>query len=187
MRNLLLGLLALILLFTGCNKEQNPFEIGKQHIGFLTDSTQVKDLKTIFINDSVVSHISGDEFTGNRNNIDIFEKGGKKLLSLTPKQSLDSTSVIESIQIIDSRYTTAKNISTLSTFKDISSNYKISKISNLINSVLISVNELNASFAIDKKELPANLRFDMNLNIEATHIPDNAKLKYFFINWSKVN
>lgn len=188
MRYSFLGLIALSLIFFNCNeKEQNPFEIEKQHIGLLTDSTQVKDLKTIFGNDSIVKFISGDEFTGSRNNIDIYEKGGKKLLSLTPKQSLDSTSVIESIQIIDSRYKTAKNISTLSTFKDIADNYKISKINNLINSVVISVNELNASFAIDKKELPANLRFDMNLNIEAIHIPDAAKLKYFFINWNHVN
>ncbi|GAA4799022.1 hypothetical protein [Litoribaculum gwangyangense] len=185
MRNTFLGLLASAILFVSCKKDQDPFEIGKQHIGFLTDSTQVKDLETIFATDSIAQFIAGDEFAGSKNNIDIFEKGGKKLLSLTPKQALDSTSVIESIQIIDPRYKTSKNISTLSTFKDIASTYKISKISNLINSVLITVNELNASFAIDKKELPANLRFDMKLKIEETHIPDNAKIKYFFIHWDQ--
>jgi len=186
MRYSILGLLVVTLFLFNCNKKekQNPFEISKQHIGLLTDSTQVKDLKTIFSNDSIVKFISGDEFTGSKNNIDIFEKGGKKLLSLTPKESLDSISIIESIHIIDPRYKTAKNISTLSTFKDITNNYKVSKISNLINSVVIIVNELNASFAIDKKELPANIRFDMNLKIEAIHIPDDAKLKYFFINWN---
>ena len=54
-------------------------------------------------------------------------------------------------------------------------------------SVLIRVNELDASFAIDKKELPANLRFDMDLNIEEIHIADHAKFKYFFINWNDTN
>lgn len=171
-------------MFTSCKKEQDPFQIGKQHIGLLTDSTQVKDLEVIFSNDSIVKFIGGDEFIGNRNNIDIFEKGGKKLMTLTPRQALESTAIIESIQIIDPRYKTNKNISVLSTFKDINSNYKISRIDNLISSVLITVNELNASFAIDKKELPANLRFDMDLKFEATHIPDNAKLKYFFVNWN---
>ena len=124
-----LSLIILCLFLSSCNKEQNPFEIGKQHIGFLTDSTQVKDLKTIYSNDSIVKFISGDEFIGSKNNISIFEKGGKKLLILTPNQALDSTSVIESIQIIDPRYKTAKNISTQSTFKELSSAYKISKIS----------------------------------------------------------
>jgi PBP1b-binding outer membrane lipoprotein LpoB len=181
-----LSIILLSLFLLSCKKEQNPFEISKQHIGLLTDSTQVKDLKTIYSNDSIVKFISGDEFTGNINDIEIFEKGGKQLLVLTPSQALDSTSTIQSIRIMDSRFVTEKNISSLSTFKDISSNYKISRIDNLINSVVVSVNEINASFTIDKKELPANLRFDMDLKIEAIHIPENAKIKYFFVNWNKV-
>ncbi|GAA4959041.1 hypothetical protein [Algibacter aquimarinus] len=184
MRYSILGLIALTLLFLSCNEEQNPFEIGKQHIGLLTDSTQVKDLKKIYINDSIVKFISGDEFTGNINNIDIFEKGGKKLLTLSPKQALDSTSTISSIHIFDERYKTSKNINAVSTFKDIQDNYKITRISNLINSVVVAVDEINASFTIDKKELPANLRFDMDLKFESTHIPNTAKVKYFFINWN---
>lgn len=184
MKNAFLSIILLFLLFVSCKREQNPFEIGKHHIGLLTDSTKVKDLKTLFINDSIVTFINGDEFTGNKNNIDIFEKGGKHLLSLTPKQALDSTSVIQSIEIIDPRYKTEKNISTASTFKDISGAYKISKINNLISSLVLNVNELNASFAIDKKQLPTNLQFDMSLKFESIHIPDDAKMKYFFINWN---
>lgn len=184
MHKSIFSIIILTFLFTSCNKEQNPFEISKQHIGLLTDSTQVKDLKAIYPNDSLVKFISGDEFTGNVNNIEVFEKGGKKLLTLTPKQALDSTSTIGSIRILDERYKTDKNITTASTFKDIQNNYKVSRISNLINSIVIAVDEINANFTIDKKELPANLRFDMDLKFEPTHIPDNAKVKYFFINWS---
>ncbi len=186
MNNYFLSLIILTVLLTSCKKEQNPFQVSKQHIGLLTDSTQIKDLEGIYSKDSIVKYISGDEFTGNTNDITIFEKGGKRLLSLTPRQSLDSTSVIENVQIFDSRYKTDKNISTISTFKDILNSYKISRIDNLINSIVISINEIDAAFTIDKKELPANLRFDMNLTFEATHIPDNAKIKYFFINWSKI-
>ncbi|GAA4947985.1 hypothetical protein GCM10023314_21600 [Algibacter agarivorans] len=178
------SLIIITFLFTSCNKTKNPFEIGNQHIGLLTDSTQVKDLKNIYTNDSIVKFISGDEFTGNINNIEIFEKGGKKLLTLTPKQALDSTSTIGSVRLLDARYKTEKNISTISTFKDIKDQHKISRISNIINSIVIAVDDINASFTIDKKELPANLRFDMDLKFEPTHIPDNAKVKYFFINWN---
>jgi len=180
----ILSLIIITVFFTSCKKEQNPFEISNQHIGLLTDSTQVKDLKSVYINDSIVKFIGGDEFTGNINNIEIFEKGGKKLLTLTPKQSLDSTSTIASIRILDERYKTDKNITVISTFKDIQNNYKISRINNLINSLVIAVDEINSNFTIDKKELPANLRFDMDLKFEATHIPDNAKVKYFFISWN---
>jgi len=186
MNKSIFSLIILTLILASCKKEQDPFQISKQNIGLLTDSTQVKDLELVFSKDSIVKFISGDEFTGNNNDIKIFEKGGKKLLSLTPRQSLDSTSVIQSVQIFDARFKTDKNITTLSTFKDITNNYKISRIDNLINSIVVSVNDINAAFTIDKKELPANLRFDMNLNIEAAHIPDGAKVKYFFLNWSKL-
>ncbi|MGC6431274.1 MAG: hypothetical protein ACON5F_09560 [Jejuia sp.] len=172
-----------VMLFLACEKEQNPFEISKQHVGLLTDSTQVKDLKLVFPNDSIVKRIGGDEFTGRKNNIDILDKTGNTLLVLEPAEALDSASVIETVQIIDERYKTSKNISTLSTFKDIADSYEISRIDNLLTSVVVTVKSLNASFAIDKKELPSNLRVDMDLKIEAIQIPDNAKIKYFFINW----
>lgn len=169
-----------LLTIMGCKKEPNPFLIGKQNIGLLTDSTQVKDLELVFPNDSIVKFTADEEFMGD---IEIFEKGGKKLLTLEPTIAQDSSAVIKSVQIMDSRYKTNKNVTTLSTFKDINANYKISKISNLINSVVVFVDEINASFTIDKKELPSDLRFDMSLNIEKIQIPDKAKIKYFFVYW----
>jgi len=185
MKNTLLMALICALIITSWAKEKvvNPFTITKNHIGLLTDSTQVKELDAIFSNDSVVRYIAGDEFIGAVNSIEIFEKGGKKLLDLSPKEALDSTSVISSVNIIDSRYKTEKNISTLSTFKDLKEAYKISKIDNLINVIVVSVNEINASFTIDKKELPASMRFDMDMTIDPIQVPEKAKIKYFMIHW----
>jgi len=185
MKNILFALLICTLLITSCAKESkpNPFLIEKNHVGLLTDSTQVKDLDVIFANDSVVRYIAGDEFAGVVNSIEIFEKSGKKLLDLSPREALDSTSVISSVRFLDERYKTEKNISVLSTFNDIKEAYKISKIDNLINSILVSVNEINASFTIDKKELPSSLQFDMNMTIDPIQIPDNAKIKYFMVHW----
>ena len=185
MKNFLFALLISAMLLSSCTTEKaaDPFLIQKHQVGLLTDSTQVKDLEAVFLNDSVVRYIAGDEFTGSVNTIEIFEKGGNKLLDLTPKEALDSTSVITSVRIVDDRYNTEKKISKLSTFKDIKEAYKISKIDNLINSVVVSVNEINASFTIDKKELPASMRFDMEMTIEAIQIPEKAKIKYFMIHW----
>jgi len=185
MKTTIFALIICAILITSCAKDAkpNPFLIEKHHIGLLTDSTQVKELDTIFMNDSVVRFIAGDEFTGAVNTIEIFEKGGKKLLDLSPKEALDSTSVISSVRIIDERYKTEKNISKLSMFKDIKDAYKISKIDNLINSIVVSVNEINASFTIDKKELPSSLRFNMDATIDPIQIPEKAKIKYFMIHW----
>jgi len=185
MKNILYVVLICILLVASCTKDSapDPFLIEKTHIGLLTDSTQVKDLEAIFSNDSVVRYIAGDEFTGSVNTIEVYEKSGVKLLNLSPKEALDSTSVISSVHIIDKRYKTEKNISTLSTFKDINETYKVSKIDNLINSIVVSVNEINASFTIDKKELPASLRFDMDITIDPIQIPGKAKIKFFMVHW----
>ncbi|GAB4161826.1 MAG: hypothetical protein Tsb0033_19870 [Winogradskyella sp.] len=185
MKNTIFTILIVIMLITSCSKEKpvDPFLIKKHHIGLLTDSTTVKELDAVFSNDSVVRYVAGDEFTGSVNIIEIFDKSGKKLLDLSPKEALDSTSVISSVRINDERYRTEKNISLLSTFKDIKDNYKISKIDNLINTVVVSVNEINASFTIDKKELPSSLRFDMDATIDPIQIPEKAKIKYFMIHW----
>lgn len=180
-----LSLIFLCLFLTSCNKEINPFQISKQNIGQLTDSTQVKDLEAIYIQDSLVKDHPENEFNMALNDIEIFDKEGHKLLNISPRKPLDSMSYIQSVQIFDSRFKTDKNLSILSTFKDINSNYKITRIDNLINTIVVTVNEINASFTIDKKELPANMRFDRTLKIEPIHIPDNAKIKFFFINWNQ--
>lgn len=179
----ILVLALVIILSCTSEKKQDPFQVSKHNIGLLTDSTQVKDLELVFPNDSIVMSIKGDEFTGQNNDIDIYASDGNKLLSLSPSQPLDSTAIIKSIHILSDKYKTTKNISTLSTFKDLKDNYEISSINTLINSVVISVNEINASFTIDKKELPANLRYDMSINIEAVQIPDHAKIKFFMLHW----
>lgn len=177
-------LIILISFFSSCKKEIDPFLISKQNIGLLNDSTQVKDLESVFTNDSIVKSVSGDEFIGNVNDIEIYEKGGKQLLILTPSQSLDSTSTIKNIRVLDNRYKTEKGLTPNSTFKTIKDNYKISNIQNTLRSIIVSVNEINAYFTIDKDELPANMRYDMDLKIEAIQIPDDAKIKNFYLYWA---
>ena len=172
-------------LIASCNTEKNPnpFKINKQHVGYLTDSTLVKDLKTIFEADSIANFQEAESFTGKINTIEIFEKGGKPLLVLTPNNAKDSTATIESIRFIDPRYKTDKGISMASTFKDIQDAYEIKSITNLINSVSINLKNSNLTFTIDKKELPASARF-VDMEIDPIQIPDKAKIKYFFMHWN---
>ncbi|MBT8270941.1 MAG: hypothetical protein KJO25_02735, partial [Bacteroidia bacterium] len=65
-------LFSLMLMQWSCEKPFDPFVIGPKNIGYLTDSTRVKELPEVFINDSVASYIGGDEFTGNINNIEVY-------------------------------------------------------------------------------------------------------------------
>jgi len=183
MKKIFLIFCLLAIAFISCKKEINPYLISKSSIGLLSDSTQVKDIEAIYANDSVVKRFGGDEFTGRINDIEIYDKTGNPLLILTPKQALDSTSTISTIKVIDYRFKTEKGLNPNSTFSDIKNNYTISSIQNTIRNVVVFVNDINGFFTIDKKELPAELRFDMNKKIEAINIPDNAKIKYFMIGW----
>ncbi len=50
-----LPLIIILLIVVGCGKEQDSFLISTKSIGLLNDSTQVKDLKMIFPNDSIAN------------------------------------------------------------------------------------------------------------------------------------
>lgn len=179
-----LNFLLITLFLFSCTSKPDPFLITKKSVGLLTDSTLVKDLQLVFPNDSISKFISGDEFLGDNNIIRIFDKESKKiLLELNPKESLDSLTTIQNIRIMDNRYRTNNSLNKICDFGCISRNYNVSNIQNTIKNLIISVDEINAYFTIDKNELPENLRSDMNLKIEESSIPKSAKIKDFFIQW----
>ena len=179
-----LFLAALLGLFVACKKTTDPFLITTNSIGLLTDSTMIKELKTIFKNDSLSKFIGGDEFTGSTNTISVYEKeSGALLLELDPNSALDSLSTIRTVRIMDPRYKNQDGINSLSTFGELNSNYKISSIQNTLRSLIISVNDINAYFTLSKKELPEEMRYKMNSKIEAISIPESAKIKDFYLQW----
>jgi len=165
--------------------EQDPFEIAYNKIGHLTNTTKVHQLDSIYKNDSVVKSSQNNQYLGASNAIEIYEKGGAKLLTLEPKEPNNPESVIESIQIIDPRYKTISGVSVHGTFIDIKSSYTITKINNTLSSAVIFIDSIQASISIDKKELPSELKSNTNIKIEASQIPDVAKIKHFLINWNE--
>ncbi|GGX21335.1 hypothetical protein [Aquimarina muelleri] len=174
------------LFIVSCQKEkqQNPFEITKNRIGLLTNEIKIKQLDSIFAKDSVVRIATNDKYLNNKNEIEVFEKGGAKLLILEPNNEGDSTSTIENIQIIDPRYKTASGLSSNSTFKDIKDHYEISKINNTLSTAVIFIDSIQAYFTIDKKELSKDFEFTTDKKIKVEDIPDSAKIKNFWIHWN---
>ncbi|MCH2195734.1 hypothetical protein [Kordia sp.] len=180
-KSLFLGLI--IACLTSCAKKEDPFLIQKDRIGQLSKDITVKQLDSIFAKDSLVKRIGeGDYMQAGNDTYLVFEKRGKHIFTLTPRQQHDENEKIKTIQVHDSRYKTEKGISLKSTFKDIRDAYKIKNIYNTMKTLVITVNG-DEYFTIDKKELPEDLRYDMSLNIEALQIPEAAKIKQFMINW----
>lgn len=179
----LLFLSVIAIAIASCSKPQDPFEIGKRYVGLLTDSTQVKDLKLAFPEDSIATIVKATGFSSSSSQIEIYSNTGEKLLTLTAARPNDSTATIKTVKIESPLYKTGKDINKKSMFKDIKENYKIDKIDNLISSVVVSIKEINAAFTIDKTELPSELRFDNSQTIDQLQIPGKAKIKYFMLHW----
>lgn len=179
-----LGLVACITIsLISCGRDSDPFLIDSMRVGSLTKEIRINQLDSVYSEDSIVRKNSGGQFFNSTSEIEIFDKEGKPLLILEPIQQFDSTSTVGYIQIMDSRFQTAKGLSSASTFGDIVENYEISRIENTLNSAVIFIDELNLYLTIDKKELPSSLRYDTDSRISASQIPDDAKIKYLMVSW----
>ncbi len=181
MKKIIIPLLAIFLV--ACEKEEDPFLITQNSVGLLTKEVKVNELDSIYAHDSVVKEVTESEYFDTSNEIKVFDETGKQMLLLEPVQAFDSTSTVGYIQILDPRFQTAKGLGIESTFKDIVENYSISRIENTLSAAVIFIDDLNIYITIDKKELPAELRYDTETKIQAAQIPDDAKFKYFMIGW----
>ena len=167
----------ILMLFTQCKKEERNL-IAKEQLGLLTEMTQVNELNDIFEKDSLVENLGeGDFANAEYDEYQVFEKGGKHLLTIIPKEQHDSTSTIESIQIYDKRFKTIKGLNLNSTFKDIIDNYTVNKVESTFSSAVLFVDELNVTIAIDKKDI--GIREFGIQKVRLDQIPDMAKIKYF--------
>lgn len=182
MKNIVLVLLTATVIFS-CEKEQDPNLITPTSIGKLTKNIQVKQLDSIYKQDSIVQRVNGDGFINGGANIDIYDKDGVQLLQLSPVEEFDSTSTIATIRILDERYKTEKGLTIKSTFKDVQAYYPISRIENTLSSAVIFIDEINAYITIDKKQLPSQLQYNTDIKISPTQIPDDAPIKQFWIGW----
>ncbi|MER3317916.1 hypothetical protein [Flagellimonas lutimaris] len=168
-----------IVLIHSCQKD-TTFLITETSVGPLTQTTAVKEMESTFVKDSVVGDTAQINLGASPKKIEVFEKGGKHLLTLTANS--DSIPTIQNVRVMDPRYVTKNGIGLKSTFKDIQSKYDIKKIVTTLNSIVVFPKESNLYFTIDKEELPENLRFSTS-DIDAVQIPDGAKIKYLMLGW----
>ena len=170
------------MLLVSCSGNER-FEIKKGKVGYLTPKTSIVELDKIFENDSIVKNLSegslGDNYFQDDDEYKIYEKGGKHLLTIIPKEQLDSTSTIKSVQIFDERFKTETGINLNSTFSEVNLNNNINKIESTFSSATLFIDELNATISIDKEEL--GLKAFSSQQVTKEQIPDLAKMKSFTI------
>ncbi len=101
------------------------------------------------------------------------------MLTIVPKEQLDSSSSIKSIQVFDDRFITKSGLNIRTTFSDIRANNTIDKIESSFSSATLFIDELNVTIAIDKQEL--GLKAFSNQKVTLEQIPDLAKMKSFIV------
>lgn len=184
MKNLIkpIALLVIVLTLTQCVKQKDTtFLISDERVGKLKRTDLAKDIPEIYAQDSVVTDTTLIKIGDASKKIQIYEKGGKHLLTLNPGS--DSIPKIENVRIYDPRFVSDKGVGLNSTFKDIKAHYTIKKIVTSRNNVVVFIKNNAMYFTISKEELPASLRYAASTNIEAVQIPDKAKIKYLMVGW----
>lgn len=174
-------ILAMGAFFIQCQQGDKGFLITSDSVGKLHRSTAFSELDVLFASDSVVKDTIRIQLGTRVDKVRVFEKGGIHLLTLTV--STDSIPRVENVRIHDPRFVTDKGVGLNSTFKDIKGNYPIKKIVTSMNNIVVFLKGNGLYFTIDKQELPPNLRFANNVDIEEVQIPDAAKIKYLMIGW----
>ncbi len=171
------------LLFVQCAEEKDPYLISNNSVGELTLGMKIKQVDSIFAQDSIVKLYSRNDEFSTQGEVEIYEKGGNKLMLISPRGNNDPEALISNFQFYDVRYKTDKGLNLNSTFKDVKANYTIANIETTLSTVVVFLQDSDIFINIDKKELPENLRYNPSLVIEASNIPDEAKIKYFMLSW----
>jgi len=179
--SLIVFVIVFSLLIISCNSS-DKFKIEKGKVGLISTLTTIRDLQSLFKNDSIVMNLSegalGDNYFQDDDEYLVFEKGGKLLLTVVPREQLDTTSTIKSIEIHDNRFKTELGISLMSNFSEINVSNSIRPESTL-QSVTLFLDELNATITIDKEELGIKDFITQKVTLE--QIPDLAKIKSFIV------
>ena len=179
----IIAIVTVTLIFIQCKEEINPFLISNDSVGALTRGMTIKEIDSIFAQDSIVKLYAQNEELPTQGEVEIYDKNGTKLVSISPVTNNDPDALISNFQFFDPSYKTDKGLNLSSTFKDIKANYKISNIETTISTVVIFLEDSDLFINIDKNELPENFRYNPNLVIDITNIPDEAKIKYFMLSW----
>ena len=175
-----LFVLSTVFLLVQCSPEkEDPFLIGKDRVGKLMKTHKVSDLEALFEADSIVRDTTRLDMGGNRK-IEVYEKGGAHLLTLTP--SRDTTRTIESVWVHDPRYKTAEGIGLEATYGEIGQAYEVRKVVSSLNNVLVLLKEHPMYFTISREELPGALKYS-GATVEALQIPEEARVKYLMVGW----
>lgn len=177
-------LVCTIVLLSACSSK-DAFIISKNRVGLINATTTVQEIDVLFENDSVVKHLSegilgyNGRYAQEDDKYLIYTKEGAHLLTLTPKEPLDSLSTFRFIDVHSDLYTTEKGIGLNSTFEEINFLEHISKTDGTFTKVILYLDQLNATITLNKADVGINTLSTGEVQLE--QIPNLAKPASFVV------
>ena len=175
----LFALAILGLLFNACSDA--TLRIDNHAVGPISSATSLAEVAALFPNDSLAGRRNTqDSLVGE---VELYDAQGTLRMIIFPKDENDPKSTISFLRIVDPQFTTKEGLGVASSFGDLKKVLEITGVDNAINAVVVYFKDTPWYVSIDKKELPENIRYDYERNIEQAQIPEDAKIKYFFYAW----
>lgn len=163
----------------------DEFTVEKNRVGLVTSTTKVMEIDELFKNDSIVKRLSEGvlgykgRYTQSDDFYLIYSKEGKHLLTLTPKEPLDSLSTIRIVDIHDGIYTTIDGIGLNSKFEEINLAMNITKIESTFTRVVLYLDQLNATMTLNKLDL--GIKTIQTNDVQLEQIPNLVKPQSFVV------
>ncbi len=176
----------LLFLIVGIScSNSSQFQLAKNQVGPLNSKTAMHEIKNLFAKDSVVKILSEGilGYRGAYSQEDdvylVYAKGGKHLLTITPREPLDSLSTIRNVAVHDANYITENGIGLNSVFSEINLMSRITKTEVTFTKAILFLDDLNATMTLNKSDLGIKtIRLEP---IQLEQIPDAVKPQSFVI------
>lgn len=170
-----------LILVIACQSGKKEYTIRPNAVGLITDTTKVEQLRDLYPQDSIHQLSLNNQLASINKKYELYSKEGDKMLVLEPNGTAD-TSKIAQVEVISPKFKTKKGLNVNSTYKQVYENYKIASINRTMVNIIINLKNEDIYLAIDNKHLPENLQYDDKAVVKPTQIPDDAPLKYFWVN-----
>lgn len=159
------------------------FLVTENSVGIFKNGMTVEGVLNIVPKAQIKKVVDKDGYENSYDDYLYFDKSKIHLLTLTTTLQDNSQSKINRILILDKRFKTHKKIGLGSTYSELKKNYKITDIGSDLEHIVVTVEELNAWFTINKNQLLDNWWDENKKQIDSSKIPDAATFDTFVIWW----
>ncbi len=164
-----------------CQSTNDEYLITSSSVGLISNDTRVNEVADLYPDDSLRTINLDNKLADINKKYELYSADGDPLLVLEPTGTAD-TSKIAQVEVISPLFKTRKGLHADSNFKKVYDNYEISSIQRTLVNVIINLKKEGIFLAIDNESLPDDIQYDDDAMVKATQIPDDAAIKYFWVN-----